>query len=103
MATKRQKEKKKKDREAKAKARVLSRRHKIREARGEEVRARALDKKFRERIKPFVKDPERQAEIEASEEAKVRERLERNMQILKALEEEYEAEQNRKREFNEEL
>lgn len=103
MATRRQKERKKKDREAKAKARVLSRRHKIREARSEESRARALDKKFRERIKPFVKDPERQAEIEASEEAKVRERLERNMQILKALEEEYEAEQNRKKEFNEEL
>jgi hypothetical protein len=103
MAKRRQKEKKKKDREAKAKARVLSRRHKIREAMKEDSRARTLNEKFRERIRPFVKDESKRAAIEASEEARVRERLEKNMQILKALEEEYEAEQNRKKEFNSEL
>lgn len=103
MATRKQKERKKKEREAKARSRVLSRRHKIHEARREEFRARALQERFGEKVKPFVKDPERRAAMEASEEKKVKERLERNMEILKALEEEYEAEQNRKREFNAEL
>lgn len=103
MATRKQKEKKKKDREAKAKARVLSRRQKIRESMREDSKARKLNEKFRERIRPFVKDESKRAAIEVSEEAKVRERLEKNMQILKALEDEYEAEQNRKKEFNSEL
>lgn len=103
MATRKQKERKKKDREAKAKARVLSRRHKIHEAMREERRARVLENKFSEKIKPFVKDPAKKAEIAAAEERKVKERLERNAQILKALEDEYEAEMGRRREFNSEL
>lgn len=103
MATKRQKERKKKEREGKAKARVLARRHKIRETMRQDSRARKLDIKFSEKPKPFVKDPEKRAELEASEQEKVKQRIERNMQILKALEEEYEAEQNRKREINLEL
>jgi hypothetical protein len=103
MATKRQKERKKKNREEKAKSRVESRRNKIRAATREEGRARRLDEKFREKIKPFVKDPERKAEMEAVDEKKVREKLERNMQILKALEEEYESEVARKAEINRQL
>ena len=103
MATKRQKDRKKKDREQKAKARVEYRRHKIREARKDEVRARRLELKFSEKQKPFVKNPEKRAEMEAAEQEKAKQRIERNMQILKALEEEYEAEQNRKRDINREL
>lgn len=103
MATKRQLERKKKDREAKARARVLARRHKIQSATREERRARALEDKFSEKARPFIKDPEKRAEIEASEERKVKERLERNMQVLKALEEEYEAEQGRRKEMNQDL
>lgn len=103
MATKKQKERKKKDREEKSKSRVLARRHQIRSAMREETKAKKLEKKFRDKIKPFVKDPEKKAAIEAAEETKVRERLERNMQILKALEDEYESEQGRKNEINQAL
>lgn len=100
MATKRQQERKKKEREQKAKSRVLARRHKFRMATRDESRARRLEDKFREKVKPFVKDPEKRAEIDASEENRAKERLERNMQILKALEEEYEADQAKRREIN---
>lgn len=103
MATKKQKERKKKNRESKAKARVESRRHKLRQVMRDEGRAKKLDIKFGDKMKPFVKDPEKRAEIEATEKEKARQRLERNMQILKALEEEYEAEQQKKKEFNLEL
>lgn len=103
MATKRQKERKKKEREAKAKSRVLSRRNKIRTASKEHERSMRLDSKFREKLKPFVKDPEKKAAMEVSEQERIKERLEKNMQILKALEEEYEAEMNRKKEINSEL
>ena len=103
MATKKQKEKKKKDREDRSKARVLARRHQIRSAMKEESKAKKLEKKFREKIRPFVKNPEKKAAMEAAEDRKMRERLERNAQILKALEDEYESEQNRKNEINQEL
>jgi hypothetical protein len=103
MSTKRQKERKKKGREDKARARVLARRQKIREINRQETRSRMLDDRFREKLKPIVKDPEVQKSLEESEQKRVQERLERNMQILKALEEEYEAEQNRKKEIGEEL
>ena len=103
MATRKQRERKNKEREQKAKSRVLARRHKLRTAARDENRARRLENKFREKIKPFVKDPEKKASMDAAEENKVRERLERNAQILKALEDEYEAEQSRRREINQDL
>jgi hypothetical protein len=100
MATKRQQERKKKNRDEKARSRVETRRHQIRAATREERRARRLEDRFREKIRPFVKDPEKKAEMDAADEKNVKERLERNMQILKALEEEYEAEQGRRKEIN---
>jgi hypothetical protein len=103
MATKKQKEKKKKDRENKSKARVLARRHQIRSAIKEEAKAKKLEKKFRDKIKPFVKDSNKKAIMDAADESRVKERLERNMQILKALEEEYESEQSKKNEINQSL
>ena len=103
MATRKQQERKKKEREQKAKSRVLARRHKFRMAMRDESRARRLENKFREKIKPFVKDPEKKAEMDAAEENKVKERLERNARILKALEDEYESEQAKRREINQDL
>lgn len=103
MATKRQKERKKKDRENKAKARVLARRHKMRLATRDESRARALEFKFKDKIKPIVKDPEKLKDMEAVEQKKIKDRLERNMQILKALEDEYKAECERRGEIGAEL
>lgn len=103
MATKKQQERKKKAREQKAKARVEARRHKLDVARREERRATALDRRFRERIKPIVKDPEKARMVEEAAGRRVLERLQRNAEILKALEEEYEREMGQKKALNEGL
>ncbi len=103
MTSKKQKEKKKKARELKAKARVASRRHKLNQIKKEEIKTRKLNEKFRERIVPIIKDSEKKKEIEDFKMEKSKEKLEKNMQILKALEEEYLKEKERKQELNNEL
>lgn len=103
MATKRQQERKKKAREQKARARVEARRHKLDAARREERRAAVLENRFREKMKPIVKDPEKARAMAEAEGRKVMERLQRNAEILKALEEEYERETSQKRAVNERL
>lgn len=103
MATKRQLERKKKAREAKGKARVAARRHKIQEAIRGERRSSALDRKFREKIAPIVNDPGKKAAIAEADKKRIEERLQRNMEILKALEEEYERDMAAKKEINERL
>jgi hypothetical protein len=103
MATKKQLEKKKKAREMKAKARVLSRRQKLDQLKKEERRGARLSKKFREKLKPIVKDPEAKKRFEEIESKKTLEKLEKNMQVLKALEEEYIREKEAKKQLNEEL
>jgi hypothetical protein len=103
MATKRQLERKKKAREAKAKARVESRRHKISLATKEHRRGEKLNHKFREKVVPFVKDPEKKRIMEEVEKKKSLQKLERNMQILKALEDEYEQNKEQKKLVNEQL
>lgn len=103
MATKKQLEKKKKARESKAKARVEAARHKAMLLKKDERRQTKLNNKFREKLVPFVKDPEKRKAFEENEANKSREKLERNMQILKALEEEYEKEKDAKRALNDKL
>lgn len=103
MATKKQLEKKKKAREAKAKARVLARRHKLDQLKKEERRSAKLNNKFREKIAPIIKDPEAKRRFEEIENKKSIEKIEKNMQILKALEEEYLKEKELKKQLNEEL
>jgi hypothetical protein len=103
MATKKQLERKKKAREQKAKARVASRRHKLDVARREESRGARLERKFREKTKPIVNNPEAKRRIEEAEESSRLKKLENNARILKALEEEYEKERNEKRAINERL
>ena len=103
MATKKQLERKKKAREAKAKSRVESRRHKISLATKEHRRGEKLNHKFREKIAPFVKDPEKKKIMEEVEKKKSIQKLERNMQILKALEDEYEQNKEQKKFVNEKL
>lgn len=88
MATKKQQQKKK-ARELRGKARASARRHKLEQVRREENRGQKLSRKFREKIVPFVKDPEKKKLQEERERQKSIEKLEKNMQILKALEEEH--------------
>lgn len=103
MATKKQQEKKKKARELKGKARAESRRHKLQIIKKEEMRAAKLNNKFKDKIVPFVKDPEKRKLMDEIEEKKALRKLERNMEVLKALEEEYLKEKEQKRILNESL
>jgi hypothetical protein len=103
MATKRQQERKKKNKERKAKARVEARRHKLNSARREELQASKLERKFRERPNPIVKDPEAKKRAEEAASASRLKKLENNARILKALEEEYERDNERKKAINEQL
>jgi hypothetical protein len=103
MATKKQIEKKKKAREQKGRARVAAQRHKMSVVKKNDRRQAMLDKKFKEKIVPFVKDPEKRKAIEEAEVNKSRQKIEKNMEILKALEDEYLKEQEQKKILNETL
>lgn len=103
MATKRQQERKRKSREQKAKARVNARRHKLDLARREDRKSATLNKKFREKISPIVKNPEVKKRMEEAESRRTIQKLERNAEILKALEEEYIREKEHKKALNESL
>jgi hypothetical protein len=103
MATKRQQERKKKAREQKGRARVESRRHKMNEIKRQERRSTSIERKFRDKVAPIVNDPEKKALLDEADKKKVSERLQHNMEILKALEEEYERDATKKKELNERL
>lgn len=103
MATKKQKERKKKQREEKAKSRVLARRKAIRGKNSEEKQASKLERKFRTKQKPFIKDEVRREVMEKINNEKILSKLERNAEILKALEAEYEKELALKKSINEKL
>jgi hypothetical protein len=103
MATKKQIERKKKAREQKGRARVAARRHKMDEAKRSDRRLAATDRRFREKITPIVNDPEKKAAREEADKRRIEDRLQRNMEILKALEEEYERDMAQKKEINERL
>jgi len=102
MATNKQL-KKKKARELKGKARSAARRHKLEQIKRDEKKGAKLNRRFREKIVPFVKDPEKKRVIEEKSNQKSIEKLEKNMQILKALEEEHLREAEERRKINESL
>jgi hypothetical protein len=103
MATRKQLEKKKKAREQKGRARVAAQRHKMQILKKGERRQAMLDKKFREKIVPFIKDPEKRKAMEEVEAKKSRQKIEKNLEILKALEDEYLKEKEMKKTLNETL
>jgi hypothetical protein len=103
MGTKKQQERKKKQREIKGRARVLSRRNKLREDMRNERQSARLNMRFREKIKPIIKDPEKKAAIEEAEKNRALERLQRNAEILKALEKQYQDDLDAKKSINEAL
>lgn len=103
MATKKQLERKKKEKELKARARVQARRHKMEAMKKQQTREARLQRKFREKISPIVKDPEAKTRLEEAENKRTLRKLENNAQILKALEEEYVREKEQKKALNESL
>ena len=107
MATQKQKEKKKKDRERESKAKVFARREKLRAERklyeeGQRREAEAHDI-VHGRQMPIINDPEVAAKREAFRAAAVVDKLKNNLEVLEALEREYEAEQAARAEVNEKL
>lgn len=102
MNTKKQQQKKK-ARELKGKARAANRRHKLLKLKKEENRASKLNAQFREKLTPFIKDPEKKKKLEELEQQKNLKKIERNMEVLKALEEEYIKEKEQKKQLNEQL
>lgn len=103
MATKKQKERKEKERKEKAKKRILARRKKIRDQYGQDKKAARLDRKFRTKQKPFIKDEIKRETMEKINNEKVLSKLEKNAELLKFLESEYERELNNKKIINEKL
>ena len=103
MSTKKQKERKKKKREEIAKSRVLSRRNYLRKKNSEENKANILDRKFRNKLSPIVKDESKKEEIKKNKDEKIISKLEKNLEILKALEEQYLQEQKSKQDLNKSL
>lgn len=100
---KKQKERKDKKRKEIAKKRVLSRRDSLRKQSRENLKAARLERKFRNKMDPIIKDPEKKKILEEIKESKILSKLEKNAEILKALESQYENEINQKKEFNEKL
>ena len=77
MSTKKQKERKKKKREEIAKSRVLSRRNYLRKKNSEENKANILDRKFRNKLSPIVKDESKKEEIKKNKDEKIISKLEK--------------------------
>jgi hypothetical protein len=101
--SKKQQERKKKKRQEVAKKRVLARRNALRKQSGEDKKAAKLDKKFRNKIQPIIKDEVKKKIMEDLKNEKILSKLEKNAEILKALEAQYQEEINAKNEFNKQL
>jgi hypothetical protein len=101
--SKKQQERKKKSRELIAKKRVLARRKALRKQTSEQLSEARLEKKFRNKIEPIVKDPEKQKIMQEQKNQRILSKLEKNAEILKALEEQYEEEMNCKKDINKKL
>lgn len=107
MANQKQRDKKKKDRERSTRTKVLAKRDAIRKERKLVLLERQREQEAHEivhgKLKPIIKDPEVLAQREAVNMQKVSDKLEQNLKILEALEQEYEAEQAVRSEINSKL
>jgi hypothetical protein len=107
MSIQKRKERKKKLRKEISKTRVLKRRTAIRQKRQIEQSERLKEAEMQElmhgKINPIVTNPEKLALIEEARQRKAMEKLEQNLKVLEALEQEYEAEQSMRRNINETL
>lgn len=104
MTSQRQKFQKKKDRERSVRKKVLRRREAIRteakEKREEELRLETEHQLRNGKQEPILTDPVKIARREAQKAAMVEERLKKNLQILEALEAEYEQEHQQREDAN---
>lgn len=98
MSNAKLKEKKKKARERDSKAKVLRRRAESRQKSKKERETSRLERKTRDRIKPIVNP-----KTKTARDIEIKSQLEHNIEILKALEEQYLEEQKHKSELNEQL
>ena len=107
MATQKQKEKKKKEREKVAKERVMRRREQLRKDRKIVAEEKRKEQEAHDivhgRPQPILKDPAAIAQREAAQARIVSEKLKKNLEILEALEREYDAEQATRAEMNTKL
>jgi hypothetical protein len=109
MSKKKLREKKKKARERDSKAKVLKRRAEMRAKAKYERQLEAEHEESRSKPQPYMKPETRRRLNEehqqqaVEKDAEIKEKLEHNLEILKALEEEYLAEQEAKKQANEEL
>lgn len=107
MSIQKRRDKKKKDREKNSKLRVLKRRTVIREKRKLEQAERQKEAELQEivhgKLKPIVTDATKLEALENAKQKAAMEKLQKNMQILEALEQEYEAEQALRNQINNNL
>lgn len=103
MMSKKQQERKNKLRKEIAKKRVLARREVLRKQASEDLKSARLQKKFRERVDPIVKDEEKRKAMEQAKNEKILSKLEKNAEILKYLENEYLSEIDQKKQVNDKL
>ena len=96
-------EKKKKKRQEIAKKRVFARRLALRKQSSEDKKASRLERKFRKKIDPIIKDPEKKKIMEEIKNQKILSKLEKNAEILKQLEDAYLYEVEQKKKINEQL
>ena len=107
MSNQKQKEKKKKNHERASRAKVLQRREELRvekklayeeERKRQEIEFAAYGKQ-----QPIIVDEKKAAERDAMKSAAVAEQLKKNLEILEALEQEYDQEHQRRTEVNQKL
>lgn len=103
MSKRKLQEKKKKEREDRVKAKLSARRTSLRKEQRDAKKDFRLAKRFRERLQPIINDTATEQErIEAKDRA-IKEKLQRNAEILKALEAEFLKEQSDRQALNQEL
>jgi hypothetical protein len=111
MTSKKQKERKKKNREEISRQRVLNRRDSLRKdrkfAHDEQKKQLDAENAIYGKQKPFIKNVGIVKEITDEEKKnkmnEINQKLQRNIEILKALEEEYDHQQSQRREMNQKL
>ena len=94
--------KKRKDREKKSKQKVLRRRDAIRRERKEELKKMRLEQSVQPKQNPIVNMKKKDVSVSNKDEI-IKEQLLKNQQILKALEEEFQKEQENRNNLNENL
>ena len=108
MASKKQKERKDKKRKEIAKNRVLKRREYVRKQRKQAMEEMATEKKTEEKafgkMKPFVKgEVDLDSSLIRTNDEEIRSKIEHNLKILEALEQEYDRESETRKEINQKL